>query len=84
MEHKPAKNKDERHNENRKPKKPEIPDFVDEDNLYISETIKNMNNEQDIGRYGNKKWCTNCGDEWSIIGEDGLCPECFQEYHGLF
>jgi hypothetical protein len=78
-----ANGKDERHNENRKPKKPEIPDFVDEDNLYISETIKNMNNEQGIGRYGNEKWCTNCGDEWSTIGKDGLCPECFQEFHGF-
>lgn len=82
-----ARGKDERNNENRRPKKPDenvqVPDFVDEDDLHISESIKNMNNEQGIGRFGNEKWCTNCGDEWSTIGEDGLCPECFQEFHGF-
>ncbi len=78
-----AKGNDERHNENRKPKKPEIPDFFDADNFYISESIGKLNNERGFGRYENEKWCKNCGDEWSTIADDGLCPDCFQEFHGF-
>ena len=29
-----------------------------------------------MGEYGNEESCSNCGDEWSPLGEDGLCEEC--------
>jgi len=74
-----ARGNDERHNENRRPK---VPDFIPEH--IVDEQHQAMNKEAGLGAFGNKKFCTNCGDEWSTIGgDDGLCPDCFQTYHGL-
>lgn len=30
--------------------------------------------------YGNETACSNCGDEWSELDENGHCDECAEAY----
>ena len=72
-----AKGRDERHNENRRPK---TPDFVPRQWEAEHSDVW----DKGPGQYGGDVFCLNCGDEWSPINKDGHCPECAQAYNGEF